>query len=710
MLKCTTLADGTQALDVEPSIRCDVQSYMVWRNLAILSVCLYVIGIPSWLAYVMFRLRPPLNADAVCGGWLFIPRTRRRAEELRRQKRLARGVGGEEEYRLMQSLDAWSRKYSTLTRPFSDQYYYWSIVIILRNLIVAVVSIVCTTIPLYQACLTLLTLAMAVLLQQSRKPYRAHTGMNELEQSSLSCAILILFLGILFFAELGTTTNPSDVLSWMVLSLVFCFSTITAGLFVKQLVRSYERRKQPVSVDEDKGQLDATLLRRMQRIVKVKSHQPFLSLPAVPGKEQRMALHPLGKAHSDGGVELASLDRSARGEPEDVSCDSTSEEGGLFSHAPPAGEHKQAASESDVELMKMLRRAEPGLLSIPSTASTQPSSPPSGDDGDHSRVAGEEAAVEGSRKPVVHRVQLQMITSPFPAPLTIFSPLVKSSSNHKLSLTRPDSSEKRGAGGEPCDDDPQTFLIDHSHILPLAPTQPPAVRYEPAPRNRSAAAKWATAITAVRAQLRERGLTQSRPEVFIIRGAREGGAALAPLAERSVDAEVPAVFRLRTRPGGASEQRPTTSSSSSSSSSSSASSSDALRIAAPWPRSPPPPRRAQLQRRPSLSLSSFAPIDSLQSEVSVFSTLYGSTPASPHSPRSQSHFVIPPAALRHEVQATYHHRQQRSADLAATQLTRINVQLPLPAQGVTLLLSDDLQQAMSTSRSSDSGSHSRLSE
>ena len=122
---------------------------------------------------------------------------------MRRLERRSGIISGEQGYALAQQLVVWSKKYSTLTKPFSDMYYYWAIVIVLRNLIVAIISIVCTTLPLYQACLTLLTLALALLLELSRTPYRSGTGMNELEVSSLSSAIAILFLGILFYAELG---------------------------------------------------------------------------------------------------------------------------------------------------------------------------------------------------------------------------------------------------------------------------------------------------------------------------------------------------------------------------------------------------------------------------------------------------------------------------------------------------------------------------
>ena len=679
MLKCTSLPDGTTALDVEPSIRCDVPSYVMWQNLAIVSVCLYVIGIPLWLSYVMFRLRPPVNADAVCGGLLYVPRSSRRRLNLRRQKRRAGDVGGAEEYRLSQELELWSGKYSTLTKPFSDQYYYWAICILVRNLIVAIVSIVCTTIPLYQACLTLLTLAMAVLFQQFLHPYRAHTGMNELELSSLSCAILILFLGILFYAQLGVDATPSNVLAWLTLGLVFIFSCVTLTLFVIQLRRSWRTRPQALQKEEP-STVDLALL---QRMVKVKT----LSMNMPPHtKEQGLVMYKR-KLPSDSTIELASIDRSQRRGKEEVTQEYTTDEGSLSAGGGRV-ELKQVSSQSDLEMgalniSTIARGEEKKGDSEPLPVSPSHTPPTHSEDSDSSPADSEDSHVEGPKKgsAIVQRVQI--ITSPFPAPLPIFHPLVHSDSKQLLTLARADMSEKKEGGS---DDDSQVFLIDHSHISssPLTAAKhfrPPISHRDADLRHDRAAGRWTAAITAVVLHMREqkRSVPHHRQEMIVIRGSVAGSTSPPPPPTFTGDAPEP-VFLLKKRTGGAKAEAQATTSSGG------AASQAMLR-----PMSPRLHRRtSQLLRRPSISLSSsLAPMDSVQSEVSVLSLASSdSAPPSPIS-RSQSHFVIPPAALRHETPAYYH------------SVHRTDAPTP-PQQGVTLLISDELARNLSASVSGSS--------
>jgi hypothetical protein len=138
-------------------------------------------------------------------------------------------MNGEEEYNQILRMKSWESKYSMLTRPFAPEYYYWSVVIILRNLIIAVLSIVFVPVPLYQACSTLSVLLVCVIIQLRRHPYRDGTGMNGLEVTSLGVASVLLFLGILFFAELGSFATASTILSVSATLLISCF----LALFVK---------------------------------------------------------------------------------------------------------------------------------------------------------------------------------------------------------------------------------------------------------------------------------------------------------------------------------------------------------------------------------------------------------------------------------------------------------------------------------------------
>jgi hypothetical protein len=117
-----------------------------------------------------------------------------------------------------------------LTRPFASEYYYWSVVIILRNLVIAVLSIIFVSVPLYQSCTTFAILCLAVVVQVRRRPYRDGTGMNGLEVTSLGVASILLFLGILFFAELGDLAAAGTMLSVISALLISCFLALLVKL------------------------------------------------------------------------------------------------------------------------------------------------------------------------------------------------------------------------------------------------------------------------------------------------------------------------------------------------------------------------------------------------------------------------------------------------------------------------------------------------
>ena len=444
MLKCTRLPDNSVALDVEPSIRCDLPTYMVWRSVAILSVCVYVVGIPLWLAYVMFRLRPPVNADSVLGGWLYVPRTARRAQHVRRLERRSGVISGEAGFVLAQQLIVWSKKYSTLTKPFSDTYYYWAIVIVLRNLIVAIISIVCTTLPLYQACLTLLTLALALLLELSRLPYRSGTGMNELEVSSLSSAIAILFLGILFYAELGDQSSPSVVLTWLTLAFVFIFCSVTVALFVGQLRRSCADMRGRKSELADSKQL---LLNNVGKDkVRVKTIDTSDGDTLTGSAERRAARRKLKLASASSSIQLAAIDRRRDTAPaHDTTVDWATDERS-FSERIVRAEGK--TDDGEVEMTTL--HGQGGLEGDERKYDDEVAGVESeGDEADEVQVEGE--------RPIAKRV---LITSPFPAPLPILTPLAiseEASVTVKCSVSREHKDDSSVS-------EAQVWLIDHSRL------------------------------------------------------------------------------------------------------------------------------------------------------------------------------------------------------------------------------------------------------
>ena len=394
------------------------------------------------------------------------------------------------------------------------------------------------------------------------------------------------------------------------------------------------------------------------------------------------------RLHSDRSIELQTLDRSQLRGKEVAIFDGSTEDASSWSADGSRAEHKQTAVEGDVEMVSLHLRAvlageeKKGDSDLHVVSQSHPSATLS-EDSESSRAEGEELQADSAKKAtaIVRGVAVQMITSPFPAPLPLFHPLVHSESKQRLSQNRDPSEKKEG------EEDPQVFLIDHSHISTFSlrshtrlPTQDDAA----ALRHQRAAARWRAAITAVLLQGRDhrRQAPHSRQqEMFVIRGAAHAASSSSsspPARATFAGPEAPEpvfVLKKRTGPALAAEAKTVM---------------GGAPRAGQRPTSPPPKPRltSQLLRRPSISLSSsLAPMDSMQSEVSVLS--YDSESSSPRS-CSQSHFVIPPAALRHETPAAYFaaHRKEVAAQ-----------------SGVTLVLSEELARSL-CSNSSDGSSSS----
>ena len=717
MLQCTELPDGTYALVADPAFRCDLPSYTLWRNLAILSVCVYVIGIPLWLAYVMFRLRPPVNADSVCRGLLFVPRSERRSRELRRIARRSGQVAGADGFVLAQQLQGWSRKYSTLTAPFSHERYYWAIAIVLRNLIVAVISIVCSTLPLYQACLTLLTLALAVLLQVSRRPYRPLTGMNELELASLSCAILILFLGILFYAELGDVNAPSNVLAWLTLGLVAVFCCITAALVYRQIRHSWHdicNWKGPQGSADLQDNAGGEETDRWRLKVKTLGAGSGDGWETVEGKAGKRRPQPTSGSSSVEMTAMAALqlkDRS-RGEETGAALTTQDEETScsrLDSTAP--SEVKEAHSEQGVEEIELVSLGQQQQhrqhRSLPVGESKQavadaesvPSEVAPADQLAEGAVSDdEERQVEGDKPPAAALVK-RVVT--FPAPLPILTPLVLTAAN--ASTGQRDS---RAAGSR----DEQVWFIDHSHPQPqgqsLRLRHPSDLRdraegeaEDGSERHTRAVIRWRQALALVREQRDVQRSSHSRTATYVLKAApsvSNGDASIIsfsssafPVSSGEPEAEAEKVFRLtkRRQAAGGGLQ--------------SAEAAPSHPLAAALPRAAP--RRASVLRRPSISLSSsLAPLSLVLSEVSDLSASSASA-LDDDDPLSLSHFVVPPAAQRHSTPAIYHHHKHEQPQpvqphtaamppqpaAAAAAAGGITVIYPATASGVGRVSSDN---------------------
>jgi hypothetical protein len=225
MLKCTPQPDGTELLDASRELNCLDDWYPPWRMAAIICCCVYAIGIPLLVGAVLFTRRP-LN-NTVQWGLLRLPpswvgysqqqvalvRAQRREscidEAAFAEKKAGIVAGGVASalsptvslLEKKQSMDTFVARYAGMTRLYRRDYFFWSLVVMTRNLGFSVIAVLLSDQPLQQAILAMMLLFGSLLLHTLHRPYRSIMPFNELETTALSCEIAILFLGLSFYSR-----------------------------------------------------------------------------------------------------------------------------------------------------------------------------------------------------------------------------------------------------------------------------------------------------------------------------------------------------------------------------------------------------------------------------------------------------------------------------------------------------------------------------
>eukprot|EP00003_Mantamonas_plastica_P033230 TRINITY_DN93_c0_g2_i15.p1 TRINITY_DN93_c0_g2~~TRINITY_DN93_c0_g2_i15.p1 ORF type:complete len:332 (+),score=110.34 TRINITY_DN93_c0_g2_i15:64-996(+) len=161
---CTQIRTGYEVMDVVPDEQCWVDGGMHSRLVepAFVFLFVYVIGVPLSFFLVMLSGR----------------------KESTRNK------------------EEFQQKYSTLFNKYSDRFYWFEGMVMLRKVAVVGVKLFATTLPAMQGLLGLVVLGSATLIQNSYNPYKT-SAQNRLEIILLIESLLILLAGMIFFTETG---------------------------------------------------------------------------------------------------------------------------------------------------------------------------------------------------------------------------------------------------------------------------------------------------------------------------------------------------------------------------------------------------------------------------------------------------------------------------------------------------------------------------
>jgi len=276
LLQCSTRSDGSSFLVAEPSFSCDETRWRTWSSVAWLLLFTYSVGL--WLMYflIFFKLRPRHNALPLFRfnpsghfAWLelWFPRSMswmhaRWAREVRLRRRDSVAQDDPEEVvRVAKAMSFYNGTYRALLQNYHSSYYYFALVQVTRLLALSIIAVQMQEVPLYQAALAMLVLALSLGLQHEWRPFRpmtehrvklkplpakpaatatvtpataisaaspapvadpilppekgkakpssagkrvtlrSHSYLNELNTLSLVASLLILFLGVVFFLD-----------------------------------------------------------------------------------------------------------------------------------------------------------------------------------------------------------------------------------------------------------------------------------------------------------------------------------------------------------------------------------------------------------------------------------------------------------------------------------------------------------------------------
>ena len=103
-----------------------------------------------------------------------------------------------------------TNRYEGLVQLYHRDFFFWSVIIMLRNLGLSLIAVLMNDSPMRQAMFAIILLFIMLVAQLSFRPYREGKKFNELETTCLICEIFILFVGIIFFVRLDASFRTTD--------------------------------------------------------------------------------------------------------------------------------------------------------------------------------------------------------------------------------------------------------------------------------------------------------------------------------------------------------------------------------------------------------------------------------------------------------------------------------------------------------------------
>jgi len=209
IFRCQTLGDY-EILLAQPSLFCTDDWHAELVPIAILMALLYGVGIPFLLIFYEFRNRP---IDKITFMWhgLHLPK-----HPLRKDL----------EYVPNAAVRKWMLQYNIITANYSPDSYFWSIVVMFRNMTLVCVTTALSNEPITQAFFLLIVIGGFLGLHLTKRPYRNIT-LNRMETITLFATWWIVFCGILYSAQANLTSNAT-----MNTLLFLSFFAVAIGSFL----------------------------------------------------------------------------------------------------------------------------------------------------------------------------------------------------------------------------------------------------------------------------------------------------------------------------------------------------------------------------------------------------------------------------------------------------------------------------------------------
>lgn len=200
---CTYQADGTWSLDSQPSSHCYDATHMDYIMYALFGVVVYIIGIPLIVSRKLFTIRDSLDVDSV------------------------------------------KAKYGFLYARFKPQFFYWDILVLLRQCMLVGCLVLMDSYVAVQTMAGITVLYVASLQHKGNMPFVTEY-LNKLETLSLVASVMTLLSGAVFY------TGSSNVVIMTVLTVMIIM--LIPGTIVAVGVITYLEWKpakvMPIDLDE----------------------------------------------------------------------------------------------------------------------------------------------------------------------------------------------------------------------------------------------------------------------------------------------------------------------------------------------------------------------------------------------------------------------------------------------------------------------------